>query len=50
LDYGYVLFFVNFAILYSKDMANAKVFENRQIDKQMDKPITTFHPSFDAGA
>jgi hypothetical protein len=35
---------------HSKDMANIKVFADRETDKQTDRPNTICHRSFDTGA
>jgi hypothetical protein len=35
---------------HSKDMANVKVFADRQTNKQMDRPKTICPRSFDKGA
>jgi hypothetical protein len=35
---------------HSKDMANVKVFADRQTDRQMDRPKTICPLSFDRGA
>jgi hypothetical protein len=35
---------------HSKDMANVNVFEDRQTDRQMDRPKNYMPQSFDTGA